>query len=77
MAKPYKLTPKRKQSLIKAARISAQRRHSRSAGVSKGNVGYWIAKGVKKAGDKSTLGVAGMVVSLKELNDQGRRRRGR
>lgn len=70
----YKLTPKRKQSILKAARISAQRR--RSKGISKNTVGYWIAKGVRKGGDKATLGVAGYVVSLKDLNNASRRKRG-
>lgn len=70
----YKLTPKRKQSILKASRISAQRRRSR--GLSKNTVGYWIAKGVRKGGDKATLGVAGMVVSLKDLSEAKRRKRG-
>jgi hypothetical protein len=72
----YKLTPKRRSSILKAQRISARKRKN-----SKDTVGYWIARGARMAGNKGTLGVAGMVADLKELNDAAvrskkRRRRG-
>lgn len=72
----YKLTSRRRSSILKAQRISARKRKN-----SKDTVGYWIGRGVKKVGNKATLGVAGQIADLKELNDAAvrakkRRRRG-
>jgi hypothetical protein len=69
----YRLTPKRRQSILKAQRISARKKHTSA----KNQVGYWIAKGVRRAGNKATLGVAGMIVNLKEINDIENRKRRR
>lgn len=69
----YRLTPRRRQSILRAQKISARKRHVRP----KDTVQYWIAKGVKKAGNKATLGVAGMIVNLQEAHESGKKRRKR
>lgn len=69
----YKLTPRRRQSILKAQRISARKKAIRP----KDTVGYWVAKGVRKAGNKATLGVAGHIVELQEGYQKVKRRRRR
>lgn len=52
----YRLTPKRRASIIKAQRISARKRKKSVRG--KDTVGYWAAKGVKKTASVATMGMS-------------------
>jgi hypothetical protein len=66
----YKLTPKRRQSILKAQKISARKRHVRP----KDTVQYWVAKGIKKGGNAATFGAAGIIADVAEAHGVAKRR---
>lgn len=69
------LSPRQRITILRAQRVSARRRKGRRSGRAKNNVSYWIGKGVKTVGKKATLGVAGYVADLQDLNEAGRQAR--
>lgn len=54
-----RMTAARKRALRKAQLASARKRRKRS----KDSLGYWIAKGVRKAASKATFGLSGMLIN--------------
>ena len=68
--RPFKLTPRRRQSILKAQKISSRKRHVRP----KDTVQYWVAKGIKKGGNAATLGAAGVIVNVAEAHGIAKRR---
>lgn len=72
---PFRLTPRRRQSIIKAQRISARKRKVRGSDT----VGYWVAKGVRRGTSKATMGASSMIANFldenKEYNQRAKRKR--
>jgi len=71
-----RLSPKQRITILRAQKASARKRRGRHK-FGKNNVSYWIGKGTKAVGNKATLGVAGYVADLQDLNEAGRRARKR